>query len=658
LRTRARLCPSRSHTFSSPTQHKHHRNKNQNRPERWALHHEIAALERAFRRVLGRPSPTAPAPAGGGSSADLQQQAQQAANAPDPFGAHVDWALPALAAIVRCLHGLVAPAVRLGPLAPISEAFEMDPIERSLRAGHEKDASLARRAAAQQQQGLQGQQQQQQGGGGDDFANTIAGTTPAALRYWLRAVREGSYLALASAAGSLGDAALWLRQDLAAAVPSALASGLQDMELRHLRGLMRHGVAPLAQHCPQGVRGPWLLGLLCALLPAVHARLSEGWARVAAAAASTSSSASAGSSPSGLAAAAAAGLAAAGLGVAVGVGGGGGDSTTPPSAADGSKGAAVDAQLDEVVLESVLRDVTREAMALCVRLCERRGEWAVRYHSGADGGGGALGLAAAAAQAAANGGAQPPSSGLAQAQQSAQLLQQPPPPEGESVVDTLWAHWPEAAAPALQALAALSASALALWPDGPAAQRATICARFLVLLSAGPRPELAPFVCGPLLQSAIASSLAVSSVPIQADVLAVLRAALVAWMPRSPLPAQLLLRLAPAALTPARVDAFQRALLATASEKEQRALVKGLLAEAGGEEARAVLNAVSRVQTVVNMPLSAAGGGGGGGGGGRRRRGGGGGRGGGRGGGGGGGGAGGEADEFLRVDWSEGGVVI
>lgn len=40
---------------------------------------------------------------------------------------------------------------------------------------------------------------------------------------------------------------------------------------------------------------------------------------------------------------------------------------------------------------------------------------------------------------------------------------------------------------------------------------------------------------------------------------------------------------------------FQEQLLAIGSEKEQRNLIKRLLAESGGEEARAVLSAVSKV---------------------------------------------------------------
>lgn len=44
---------------------------------------------------------------------------------------------------------------------------------------------------------------------------------------------------------------------------------------------------------------------------------------------------------------------------------------------------------------------------------------------------------------------------------------------------------------------------------------------------------------------------------------------------------------------------FQEQLLATGSEKEQRNLIKRLLAESGGEQARAVLSAVSKVPAAL-----------------------------------------------------------
>jgi hypothetical protein len=46
---------------------------------------------------------------------------------------------------------------------------------------------------------------------------------------------------------------------------------------------------------------------------------------------------------------------------------------------------------------------------------------------------------------------------------------------------------------------------------------------------------------------------------------------------------------------------FQEQLLGQNSEKDQRALIKQLLAEAGGEQARTVLSAISKVP-VANVP--------------------------------------------------------
>jgi hypothetical protein len=93
--------------------------------------------------------------------------------------------------------------------------------------------------------------------------------------------------------------------------------------------------------------------------------------------------------------------------------------------------------------------------------------------------------------------------------------------------------------------------------------------------------------------------LQVSTITIQTDVLQVIRQLMVTWLPKSAAIRDLLLQLPN--VNPQTLASFQQQLLGLGSEKEQRNCIKQLLAESAGEQARAVLNAVSKVP-VVNVP--------------------------------------------------------
>lgn len=176
----------------------------------------------------------------------------------------------------------------------------------------------------------------------------------------------------------------------------------------------------------------------------------------------------------------------------------------------------------------------------------------------------------------------------------------------------------------------------------------------------------------------------VSSITIQPEVLHLLRSLLVTWLPRSELIRSVMTSLphvtpqvrahagaagaddartaAHSCNTPARaasladprahsqrcmtpahchartrlqvLSSFTEQLLSLNSDKEQRSLIKTLLAEAGGEQARAVLSAVSKVP-VMNMPEPKA----------RPQQ-------------QGGAGGGAAAAEEIRWDWSEAGIAL
>lgn len=101
-----------------------------------------------------------------------------------------------------------------------------------------------------------------------------------------------------------------------------------------------------------------------------------------------------------------------------------------------------------------------------------------------------------------------------------------------------------------------------------------------------------------MLRSAVTSMMQVSTITIQADILGLLRQILVIWLPKSKLVQDTLLQLPN--ISHAQLKQFQEQLLVTYSEKEQRNLIKQLLAEAGGAQARAVLSALSHVP-VMNV---------------------------------------------------------
>ena len=569
--------------------------------QRWALHYELQLFERALRHTAGGPAgaaaaaaaaataaaaggaagaaaagtaAAAAAAAGGGPASPLrpagqQQQGQQGQQqGQHPFAPHLEWSLTAICQVVRCLHGLQAPAMLAGPLAPLAPAFEMDAVERALRSGGEREA--AKRA--------------------EEDAGTIAGPNHAALRYWMRSIREGAYMVLAYAAAGAG-APLWLNPRLAAAVPSALVADVEHMDDRHARILLRHAVGPLVAHCPVGVRPPWLVPLFAPLLPDMHRRLTGGWARVAAAG---------GSAADGAAAAAA---------LQQQLGG------APAAAAAGGAGLE-----DEVVAESVLRDLSREYVALLAKVAERGGGGSGSGGAGGarTGGSGSPGGAAADGGAAAGAGAAGAAAGGAAAAGAAG--------GEESVLESVWRYDSKSVA-----AAAATAVAALCWPDALAAGKACAACRALASLAETTHPELENLVVADMLRSAVLSTVQVSHITIQAEVLGVIRQLLVTWLPRgSPAVRGVLLQLPH--VTPAVLAAFQGQLLATGSEKEQRGVVKRLLAESGGDAARAVLSAVSRVP-VNNVPEPA----------GARR---------------GAGGAPARPEDEIRWDWGSAGVAI
>ncbi|GFR51750.1 hypothetical protein Agub_g14198, partial [Astrephomene gubernaculifera] len=127
----------------------------------------------------------------------------------------------------------------------------------------------------------------------------------------------------------------------------------------------------------------------------------------------------------------------------------------------------------------------------------------------------------------------------------------------------------------------------------------------LLLLSQSGHAELGGVVASAVTRGAISSLGLVSTVMVQAQVLELLRSVLAAYLPPHPArqPHCNMLRAVLGELpgvTPQVLDNFSAAFTSAHGDKEQRALIKQLLAAVGGDEVRKLLAAVSKVPAGIS----------------------------------------------------------
>jgi len=492
------------------------------RSERWALYHQVTLVERAIRRTT--PS----------SSWALQQQLQQGAGdgagAPGSAAAvsggaqaavdhacnpHLTWFLPAAAQLLRCIHGLGAPGLKdaLGPLKLISE---MDPMERAIRMGEDRDLVKEK-----------------------EEPRCVAGATIQDCRYFARGVRECCYMLLSLAGQHCG--AMWVNPQLAAAIVPAIMTDLEGLDDGQMRLFLRHVITPWVARCPTPLQPMWIVPLCQALLPHMWLRLNEAWAAVS----STASQ----------------------------------QQQQPGQQALKSKEQGDSKAGDEVVTESQLREVTREHMGLLAVVARKPGqEEAGKKHGHANGHGhSGSGAASGSAAEAAPAGSRTDSGGGAAV--------------GESVLELLLQHCPAVAETVLR-----TAVAGLCWPDAESAAKAMAVCRHVVQLASSV-PGLEAFVCKDMLQRAIISLTQVFTLNIQADVLGLLRAIIMTFLSKNNLVEASLQQLLQ--LSPAVIAEFERQLQQAMSEREQRNLIRQLVAQAGDEEVRKVLSSMGKITPIV-----------------------------------------------------------
>ncbi|KAL3150212.1 hypothetical protein ABBQ32_000071 [Trebouxia sp. C0010 RCD-2024] len=271
---------------------------------RWQLYHHLYLIEHSGKRTTPLvKGPTAANPQ------DKRPPSPPPLRHDHPLTEHVDWMLPNLLRVCTCLHAVWTPQT-LASLQGVRSAFLMGPKERAV---------YLRRPVPR------GRQVVEQSG--EEEAATVAGTNAAALRAWLRQVRESMYQSLGlmctnvSAFYACGPAqGLW---------GPALMQHVECMDHQHLRMLLRHLMLSFTKSCPAQHRNSWLLPVLGALLPHMLERISAKWSRIV--------------SQSG--------------------------SSAPDAGARHSEDGA--AANDEVVEERLIRELTREHLQLLLNMVDK-----------------------------------------------------------------------------------------------------------------------------------------------------------------------------------------------------------------------------------------------------------------------------------------------
>ncbi|GAX73215.1 hypothetical protein CEUSTIGMA_g668.t1 [Chlamydomonas eustigma] len=518
------------------------------RAERWTLYHQVTLLERAFRRTLTATAPqsdtvlppallAAAAAAAGegphGTSSSAAAASCVAARFPSSSAcsAHMSWILPVVAQLLKCLHGFWAPEV-LTALGPLQVITEMDPVERALRLGEDRDTAKEK-----------------------EEPRCVAGASMADSRYFVRGLREGCYMILSLAATYSDIASLWGNHELASMLVPALCSDLAHLDYVQLRMVHRHVLQPWALHCPPELQSVWLMPLCRVVLPSMCLRLAADWSALSS------------SQPL----------------------------VTPEHDTSGRRASAgaSPTTTDEVLTDSMLREATRDHMGFLLALT-RRPTSSSAPHSSLEAVYSSTGPASGSGRRASSNGNGTLREGSISPSGAAKQLQQQPGQEASllpAAFDLLLGDGSGAAA----AEAGMRTALMGLvWPDAESAGKATGVCRYFVGLAAGQLPTLEPFVCNDLLKTALVSLAQVFTADIQAEVLGLARAIMTTFLSR-PSGGNIVRRSIQDLLQVQAgvLESFEKQLLGLGSENKQRGLIKQLVAQAGNEEVKKLLSIIS-----------------------------------------------------------------
>ena len=220
--------------------------------KRMALFHEIQLLERILRRMCYIKKLSH-------NQVHIPGRSATGPDMPHPFAPHLDWAIPGVMSIVRCMHLTWAPEVR-SALGDLQEALEISAAEKAFNLGQGQPGHLlvSKEDAEEAQMG-------------------VGAPTLNAFRTWLKGMRDSSYQFLGLAASSLGDN-FYSRGILASSMTTAVLSGVEYMAMRHTRMLVRTSLTAVVRHCPQSLHAQWLLPWIPQFFLHMHQRLNTAWA--------------------------------------------------------------------------------------------------------------------------------------------------------------------------------------------------------------------------------------------------------------------------------------------------------------------------------------------------------------------------------------------
>ena len=211
---------------------------------RLALFHEVQLIERILRRLAyvkkrDRPDDQGPAVS-------------------HAFAPHVEWALPGVIAIIKCIHLCWTPEVR-SQLGFLNPALEMGSFEKAFNLG----------------QGLPGHLLVTRGEDEDPVG--VGGSSLAAFRSWIKGTRDSSYQFLGLATTTLPEQ-LYSYTAIASQLCPAILAGLEYAETRHLRMIVRTSLTGIVRLCPEAYWSHWLLPWVPAFCSHLHRKLNRDWA--------------------------------------------------------------------------------------------------------------------------------------------------------------------------------------------------------------------------------------------------------------------------------------------------------------------------------------------------------------------------------------------
>ncbi len=219
--------------------------------KRMALFHEVQLLERVLRRLCFIKKLSH-------NQVHIPGRSATGPDTPHPFAPHLDWAIPGVMSIVRCLHLTWAPDLQ-SALGDLQAALQISPAEKAFNLGQGQPGHLliSKEDAEEVQMG-------------------VGAPTLGAFRTWLRGMRDSSYQFLGLAASSLGDN-FYSRGVLASCMTTAALSGVEFMAMRHIRMFVRTSLTAVVRHCPPSCHAQWLLPWIPQFFLHMHQRLNAAW---------------------------------------------------------------------------------------------------------------------------------------------------------------------------------------------------------------------------------------------------------------------------------------------------------------------------------------------------------------------------------------------